>query len=124
MKGNPDLITSKQVSQPGYMIQLDALRALAVFGVLIAHFAPPTFFLNSVFHSGELGVQLFFLLSGFLITGILLRCRDLVELGKQDVGYTIKTFYIRRFLRLMPIYYLVIAIGVLINIEPIKHFPF
>lgn len=124
MKVKTDLTASKQVGQPGYMIQLDALRALAVFGVLIAHFAPPTFFLNSIFHSGELGVQLFFLLSGFLITGILLQCRERVDLGNQDVGYTIKIFYIRRFLRLMPIYYLVIAIAIIINIEPIKNSPF
>lgn len=35
---------SKQVSQPGYMIQLSALRALAVFGVMVAHFLQSMFF--------------------------------------------------------------------------------
>jgi peptidoglycan/LPS O-acetylase OafA/YrhL len=99
---------SPQNEQPPYMVQLDALRALAVFGVLVHHFLPQEFFLNSKIHWGPLGVRLFFVLSGFLITGILLRCRELVDLYNQDAWFTIRRFYVRRFLRLIPIYYLTI----------------
>jgi len=102
-----------------YMIQLDALRALAVFGVLVHHFLPGSF-LSRVLNWGQLGVQLFFLLSGYLITGILLRCRERVELNKQDTWFTLRRFYIRRFLRLIPIYYLVLIITALLNFEPVR----
>ncbi len=55
-------------------------------------------------HHGFLGVDLFFVLSGFLITGILLRTK---HLGTR--GY-FKRFYTRRALRILPLYFLVIAI--------------
>jgi len=97
-----------QNDEPRYMVQLDALRALAVFGVLVHHFLPQEFFLNSKLHWGSLGVRLFFVLSGFLVTGILLRCRALIDLNNQDKWFTIRRFYVRRFLRLMPVYYLAI----------------
>ena len=53
-------------------IQLDALRAIAVMLVLYSHFLAPG---GSSF-VGHLGVRLFFVLSGFLITGLLLDARD------------------------------------------------
>jgi hypothetical protein len=53
------------------------------------------------------GVKLFFALSGFLITGILLRSRDAVETGRQTQRAAILRFYARRFLRIFPLYYLV-----------------
>jgi peptidoglycan/LPS O-acetylase OafA/YrhL len=52
--------------------QLDGVRAVAIGIVLQAHYAPS--FAN-LFPSGEIGVRIFFVLSGFLITGILLRAR-------------------------------------------------
>lgn len=110
-----------QNDQSHYMIQLDALRALAVFGVLVHHFLPHEFFLNSKLHWGPLGVRLFFVLSGFLITGILLRCRELVDSTQQDAWFTIKKFYLRRFIRLMPIYYLTILATIIIASSSIKN---
>jgi peptidoglycan/LPS O-acetylase OafA/YrhL len=104
------LIAPLQNQQSRYMIQLDALRALAVLGVLVHHFLPQEFFLNSKLHWGPLGVRLFFVLSGFLITGILLRCRELIDSTQQDTWFTLGRFYMRRFLRLAPIYYLTIIL--------------
>src|SRR5437867_564891 len=51
---------------PKYMPQLDALRGVAVLSVLLYHFIP-RYFENSPL--GWIGVRLFFVLSGFLITG-------------------------------------------------------
>lgn len=105
---------------PGYMVQLDSLRALALFGVMIEHFLPESIygsFLSSWKPAFPLewgsGVTLFFVLSGFLITGILLRCRN-ISPTKQSIGFTIQRFYIRRFLRIFPIYYLTLAVAVII----------
>jgi len=111
---------SPQKDEPRYMVQLDALRSLAVLGVLIYHFLPQEFFLNSRLHWGPLGVRLFFVLSGFLITGILLRCRELIDLYNQDIGFTIRRFYIRRFLRLIPVYYLTLLATKLIAFNSIS----
>ena len=70
-----------QVNKIGchYMIQLDALRALTVFGVMVHHFFPETLFINSALAVGPMRVKLFFVMSGFLITGILLRSGDTVD---------------------------------------------
>ena len=85
-----------------YMPELDGLRAIAVGAVLFAHFIPVKYHVSLPF--GSAGVQLFFVLSGFLITSILLRSKD-VSLHKA-----LKNFYARRFLRIFPLYYLVLAL--------------
>jgi len=79
-----------------YYPQFDGLRAIAVLLVMLYHLRLPWFL------SGFSGVQMFFVLSGFLITGILL---DTVG----SPGY-LRTFYIRRALRIFPIYYLVLFV--------------
>ncbi len=113
-----------QSTEPRYMLQLDGLRALAVFGVLVHHFLPQQFFLNSILHCGSFGVRLFFVLSGFLITGILLRCRNTIALANQDAVFTIGRFYIRRFIRIFPIYYLTVAITALVAFNSVKESAF
>lgn len=79
--------------------QLDAVRALAVLLVIMSHAADkyPTLHLQQPFINGWMGVDLFFVLSGFLITGILLDTR-------RSEGY-FKNFYARRCLRIWPLYY-------------------
>ena len=85
-----------------YYPQLNGLRAFAVTTVLIGHLVPLSKLQNLV-SNGDIGVVVFFCLSGFLITGILLRSRDDVGAGTRQ---KITNFYIRRTLRIFPIYYL------------------
>jgi peptidoglycan/LPS O-acetylase OafA/YrhL len=73
--------------------QLDAVRGIAILVVMLHNSG--TF--PRLFAQGWMGVDLFFVLSGFLITGILLDT-------KQSGGY-FKNFYIRRCLRIWPLYY-------------------
>lgn len=105
-----------RTNETPYMIQLDALRALAVLGVLIQHFIPESL-INSVVLLGYLGVRFFFVLSGFLITLILLRCKTTIDANQQKPGWTLKQFHIRRFLRIFPIYYLTIAVTYILKLE-------
>jgi peptidoglycan/LPS O-acetylase OafA/YrhL len=84
---------------------LDGLRGVASLAVMVYHFVPfdpaqRTGFgqrLGAVGHVGWMGVDLFFALSGFLITGILLRAK-----GSESF---LKNFYARRVLRIVPLYY-------------------
>jgi peptidoglycan/LPS O-acetylase OafA/YrhL len=100
-----------------YYSGLDTLRAFAVIFVIITHWGPHTinaskaltFFLTRVLPDGEFGVDLFFVLSGYLITGILLKARD--ESAGQSKMQVLKAFYIRRMLRIFPAYLLLIAVA-------------
>lgn len=83
------------------MVQLDGLRFVAVFFVMFGHWVNPPALEKVNWYLASSGVNLFFVLSGFLITGILLE------------GSNLKTFYIRRFLRIFPLYYFVIFLGVI-----------
>jgi peptidoglycan/LPS O-acetylase OafA/YrhL len=99
------------------MLQLDGLRAVAVLAVCWHHWTPKRYHLG--LNWGSLGVDLFFVLSGFLITGILLSCRRLTESGRQSVAFTARRFYARRFLRIFPLYYAVLALASLVlTLEP------
>lgn len=99
------------------MLQLDGLRAIAVLLVCWHHWMPKRWHLG--INWGSTGVDLFFVLSGFLITGILLACRRPLEEGRQGVAFTAKRFYIRRFLRIFPLYYAVLALAsVVLALEP------
>jgi len=96
-----------------YVPQLDGLRALAVSIVLLHHWVPEVY--QPAHHLGRLGVLLFFVLSGYLITGILLQCRTWVRSGIESSAYALKQFYIRRFLRIFPLYYAILVAGWLLH---------
>jgi peptidoglycan/LPS O-acetylase OafA/YrhL len=77
-----------------------------VFAVIVGHFAPRA---TAALPLGELGVRLFFVLSGFLITTILLRCRALIADGARAAS-VIGRFYLRRSLRIVPAFYALLAV--------------
>lgn len=77
----------------GYIKSLDGVRALAILLVMSFH-ADITYF-------GWMGVQLFFVLSGFLITGILWQDKH----REGTVGFKLKKFWVRRSLRIFPLYF-------------------
>lgn len=83
---------------PKYIPQFDGLRGIAILAVLFAHLSRiESLGFAHYFQYGRTGVDLFFVLSGFLITGILLDSKELP-------GY-FKNFYARRALRIWPLYY-------------------
>jgi len=102
------------------MPELDSIRGLAVLGVLFVHgfyyvagasvFQSPL--AKAVIYAsmpGRMGVNLFFVLSGFLITGILIDSRN-------ESNYY-RRFYIRRALRILPAYYLVLCVLLLVRVS-------
>ncbi len=81
-----------------YVKSLDGLRAVAVLLVMLFHFRIYDFGSAGI-GVGWIGVQLFFVLSGYLITQILL------EEKKKSLGFYLKKFYWRRALRIFPLYF-------------------
>lgn len=81
---------------------LDGLRALSVLAVIWQHVG--TGHGVPLLNQGYRGVDFFFAISGFLITTLLLRERD------QQGRVSLRNFYIRRFLRIFPLYYAVLAL--------------
>jgi peptidoglycan/LPS O-acetylase OafA/YrhL len=101
---------------------LDGARGIAILAVMLYHFAFGSGILSDddtwldatvadVFGTGWTGVDLFFVLSGFLITGLLLD-------AKGSIGY-FKHFYMRRALRIWPAYFVVLIL--LMAVLPLLH---
>jgi len=111
--------TTQRITRRFYHPELDVLRFAAFLTVFISHAFPqrPDFYVAhgfsspvaslaaGVVHSGQFGVSLFFLLSSFLITTLLLR--EQAATGRLDLW----SFYIRRTLRIWPLYFFFLALG-------------
>jgi peptidoglycan/LPS O-acetylase OafA/YrhL len=112
---------SAPASHRFYQPELDGLRFYAFLGVFVCHTLP---FEASFYHglhlpmpwlwgaivkAGAAGVDLFFALSAFLITSLLLKERE--ETG--DIS--LRLFYLRRILRIWPLYFLVIGLGIVLS---------
>ena len=88
---------------------LDGLRAISISLVLLAHlagtqFSPVSREFGKFWNLGELGVRVFFVISGFLITGLLLD--EVAKAGRIRLG----RFFFRRTLRIFPPYYAYLAV--------------
>ena len=98
----------------GHLVQLDGLRGAAILLVMFYHFCLPhtgfhghdTGLLLQLAQGGWMGVDLFFVLSGFLITGILVETREQAKYFRNFLG--------RRFLRIWPLYYLSLLVLLLV----------
>jgi peptidoglycan/LPS O-acetylase OafA/YrhL len=88
-----------------YIRGLNGIRAIAVLMVLFDH----KFSSFDRVGTGGYGVHLFFVLSGFLIIGILVKRRAALEAGTVSLGHEIRHFYENRVYRIWPIYFLLIA---------------
>jgi peptidoglycan/LPS O-acetylase OafA/YrhL len=84
-------LTPPEIWRLGYRPALDGLRGIAVALVLLSHAN-----VRGFDHAGDIGVTMFFVLSGFLITALLVAERE--RSGRVDLI----AFYLRRILRLMP----------------------
>jgi peptidoglycan/LPS O-acetylase OafA/YrhL len=100
--------TGSRDASPGYLPKLDGFRAFAILAVMLFH--------ANWLPCGWIGVQAFFVLSGFLITRILLRSRERCvspsATGRTaaDPAEYFLVFYWRRFLRIFPLYYAFVAV--------------
>ena len=100
-----------------YYLFLDGFRGIAVFWIILHHvfvFFDPKTVLGPLFAPlskfaavGVFGVDMFFVISGFLITGLLLE-----DLNKGKIRF--KRFYSRRFLKIIPQYVLIVILGLIL----------
>jgi peptidoglycan/LPS O-acetylase OafA/YrhL len=107
-------ITGAPSPRPGHVAALDGVRGVAILLVVVHTFAGVARdgggfgveLIRALALPGWSGVQLFFVLSGFLITGVLLD-----GLGSPSF---FRTFYVRRVLRIFPLYYSVLVVALLV----------
>ena len=104
------VVPEKSSSMVKHVASLDGLRALAVFAVMYYHSRLP------LYHFGWIGVDLFFVLSGFLITTLLAREH------RQNGRVSLPKFWGRRFLRLMPAYWIFVGICTILLLRGVGTF--
>jgi len=102
------------------MPQLDGLRALCLLSIIIHHWTVNAVHLPFPF---EIGAFVFFALSGYLITRILLRAKNKWQTGDATFGYILKSFTMRRILRLIPAYLVAILLyTIILTPDVLKNF--
>jgi peptidoglycan/LPS O-acetylase OafA/YrhL len=99
-------LNTKEHNALGYFSQLDGLRCFAVISVMIGHWiawdTDISFIKNFPWQNG---VILFFVLSGYLISNILFGLKEKIKKNSLTFNQSLKTFYLRRLLRILPAYY-------------------
>jgi peptidoglycan/LPS O-acetylase OafA/YrhL len=100
---SPNQLVSIGRGLDGYQAALDGMRAIAVTAVVFIHASP-------WMPGGFTGVDIFFVLSGFLITTLIVN--EINQSGRMNL----RQFYIRRILRLAPAFYLLIGVSVVLSI--------
>ncbi len=101
-----------------YFEQLNGIRFIAVLLVLLDHWLIP---INPFSFLGHLGVVIFFVLSGFLITRILFQNADDCRQNHSSILVKIIRFMYRRSLRIFPIYFLLLLIGLVFSLSNFKN---
>ncbi|MDB5013048.1 MAG: Peptidoglycan/LPS O-acetylase OafA/YrhL, contains acyltransferase and SGNH-hydrolase domain [Daejeonella sp.] len=103
--------TIPQVLQTDNFRSLGGLRAVAILLVIASHLSVGKFLLKvNLIIDGKIGVHIFFVLSGFLITTLLLKRK--IATG----AISLKNFYIRRILRIVPLVYIFLLVILCINV--------
>lgn len=118
-------MNSTNKSEVVYFDNLDGLRFFAFLIVFISHAVlflgyqntsnVFSFLKNYILTNGDIGVSFFFVLSGFLITHLLLKEKD------RNGNISLKKFYTRRILRIWPVYFITLIVGFFI-LPPVVHF--
>lgn len=106
-KLSAEITTIPEVLQPSHLPGLDGLRGVSIIIVIMSHFFMHTPYTKSVV--GSIGVWTFFVISGFLITTLLIK--EKITTG----NISLRKFYIRRFFRIIPVAYLFIVVVMFLN---------
>lgn len=105
------VFANSNISSLNYKPRIDGLRCVAVASVMLYHYIN---WLGGPISAGPYGVNLFFVLSGFLITSILIKD------GEDDFRTRYYNFMGRRILRIFPIYYLTLLILYVLDVPHIN----
>lgn len=97
-----------------YFAKIDSLRFVAALMVLISHWLYYFPFVRAL-NLGEMGVDLFFTISGFLITLQLLNFKERAKANNLSKGAIFKEFFLRRAFRIFPLYYLIVIVSAVAN---------
>ena len=101
----------------GYQPHLDGLRCLAIIGVLFEHFGVT---LPVLLRFGPLSVRFFFVLSGYFITLSLWKLQTEIASSKRGSFVPVCRFYLSRFLRIGPPFYLALILGAVLGIDEVR----
>jgi peptidoglycan/LPS O-acetylase OafA/YrhL len=108
--------TAPRTANRFYRPELDALRFFAFLAVLLHHGPSPSGLLHIISDVGGFGLSMFFFLSAYLISELLFREREKTGMIAWDL------FFIRRALRIWPLYYAALAAGIVFASIPPHHF--
>ncbi|RSK43726.1 acyltransferase family protein [Hymenobacter rigui] len=99
-----------------YRPELNGVRAIAVWLVVVQHWAAPPIMM------GEMGRLVFFVLSGYLISGIVWK-QQVYPGAPGPWRRRLGTFYLRRLLRIIPPYYCALALSALLPLTTVREYP-